>query len=187
MERQEDKHDLQTPVERKRLTPIDIQQAVFRRALFRGYREEEVDQLLDLVTEELALLLEEQRRLREQIAGAAAQPVATSEATAAELAPFLSRERAFLRELAQLVQNHAESLKGMVAAARERSATPEPPAPPAQAEETEEAESAPAPVVEEADSSQTVVLDEVENESEATVGQSSGGERSLKELFWGED
>ena len=51
---------------RKRLTPIDVQQKVFRRARVRGYHEQDVDDFLDEVTEELALLLDEVRQLRER-------------------------------------------------------------------------------------------------------------------------
>ena len=53
---------------RKRLTPIDVQQKVFRRAMLRGYHEQDVDDFLDEITEELALLLDEVRHLRERIA-----------------------------------------------------------------------------------------------------------------------
>ena len=51
---------------RKRLTPLDVQQKVFRRATLRGYHEQDVDDFLDEVTEELALLLDEVRQLRER-------------------------------------------------------------------------------------------------------------------------
>src|SRR5919204_6043467 len=51
---------------RGRLTPVDVQQQQFRRA-FRGYHEQEVDDFLDRVTEDLAALLDEQQRLRDQI------------------------------------------------------------------------------------------------------------------------
>src|SRR5438874_8228380 len=50
---------------RKRLTPIDVQQKVFRRAAFRGYHEQDVDDFLDEVTEELTRLLDEIRQLRD--------------------------------------------------------------------------------------------------------------------------
>ena len=63
--------------ERKRLTPIDVQQKVFRRATFRGYHEQDVDDFLDEVTEELALLLDEVRQLRER---AGMPPIATGDA-----------------------------------------------------------------------------------------------------------
>jgi DivIVA domain-containing protein len=53
---------------RKRLTPVDVQQHVFRRAMLRGYNEQDVDDFLDVVTEELGVLLEEQQRLRDELA-----------------------------------------------------------------------------------------------------------------------
>jgi DivIVA domain-containing protein len=56
-----------TPQERARLTPVDVQQKVFRLA-FRGYNERDVDEFLDRVTEDLAALHEENKRLREQVA-----------------------------------------------------------------------------------------------------------------------
>lgn len=51
---------------RPRLTPVEIQQKVFRLA-FRGYNERDVDEFLDHVTEDLAALHEENKRLREQV------------------------------------------------------------------------------------------------------------------------
>jgi DivIVA domain-containing protein len=53
-----------TPATRPRLTPIDVQQKEFRLA-FRGYNERDVDEFLDLVTEELAAFVEENRRLQD--------------------------------------------------------------------------------------------------------------------------
>ena len=53
-----------TPATRPRLTPIDVQQKEFRLA-FRGYNERDVDEFLDLVTEELAAVTEENRRLQD--------------------------------------------------------------------------------------------------------------------------
>jgi cell division initiation protein len=49
-----------------RLTPLAIQQKEFRLA-FRGYNEKDVDVFLDSVTEEVARLLAENKRLREQL------------------------------------------------------------------------------------------------------------------------
>ncbi|HJP66990.1 MAG TPA: DivIVA domain-containing protein, partial [Actinomycetota bacterium] len=49
-----------------RITPVDVQQKQFRLA-FRGYHEREVDEFLDQVTEELARLHAENRRLQEQL------------------------------------------------------------------------------------------------------------------------
>jgi cell division initiation protein len=54
-----------TPATRPRLTPIDVQQKEFRLA-FRGYNERDVDEFLDLVTEELASYTEENRRLQDR-------------------------------------------------------------------------------------------------------------------------
>jgi DivIVA domain-containing protein len=62
--------DEQTPgatEKRERMTPVDIQQKVFRLA-FRGYNERDVDEFLDGITEDLAALHEENKRLREQLA-----------------------------------------------------------------------------------------------------------------------
>lgn len=52
---------------RQRLTPVDVQEKVFRLA-FRGYSERDVDEFLDRITEELAALHEENKRMREQLA-----------------------------------------------------------------------------------------------------------------------
>ncbi len=49
-----------------RVTPIDIQQKEFRLA-FRGYNERDVDVFLDQLTEEVARLNSENKRLREQM------------------------------------------------------------------------------------------------------------------------
>ena len=54
------------PSDSKRVTPVDIQQKEFRLA-FRGYHEREVDQFLDEVTEEVARLHAETKRLREEL------------------------------------------------------------------------------------------------------------------------
>jgi DivIVA domain-containing protein len=54
-----------TAAARPRLTPIDVQQKEFRLA-FRGYNERDVDEFLDLVTEELAAYTEENRRLQDR-------------------------------------------------------------------------------------------------------------------------
>ena len=55
-----------------RITPQDIQDKEFRLS-FRGYNEREVDEFLDELTEAMAELIEENRRLRERAeAGAAA-------------------------------------------------------------------------------------------------------------------
>ena len=53
--------------DRRRLTPIDIQQKEFRLAKFRGYNEREVDEFLDQVTDEVARLHADNKRLREEL------------------------------------------------------------------------------------------------------------------------
>ena len=118
-----------------RLTPVDIQQKVFRLA-FRGYNERDVDEFLDRVTEALAALHEENKRLREQGGGGGAgEDVAAARSQAEEIvrearehaarlmdgagAPagggltssFLVKERDFLQGMAQSVQEHARWLK----------------------------------------------------------------------------
>lgn len=62
-----DEHADVSSGERVRLTPVEIQQKVFRLA-FRGYNERDVDEFLDHVTEDLAALHEENKRLRERVA-----------------------------------------------------------------------------------------------------------------------
>ena len=123
--------------ERPRLNPVEVQQKVFRIA-FRGYNERDVDEFLDHVTEDLAALHEENKRLRERVGDPAAsggvadaqrqaeQIVRQAREHAARLleeaerggagagplpTSFLLGERAFLQRLAQTVQEHARWLK----------------------------------------------------------------------------
>lgn len=119
---------------RSRLTPVEIQQKVFRLA-FRGYNERDVDEFLDHITEDLAALHEENKRLREQLGGGggsedvaaarsqaeaivrearehAARLTEDAGAPGAGVSPtFLLRERDFLQRMAQSVQDHARWLK----------------------------------------------------------------------------
>lgn len=141
--------------QRIRLTPVDVQQKVFRLA-FRGYNEQDVDHFLDEITEDLAALHEENKRLREELelrgpgggtedarrhaeeiirrareeaagisAAAPAAPVVPVGSAAATPA-FLVREREFLQRLASLVQDHAASLKSEARRAREAEEPEEP-------------------------------------------------------------
>jgi DivIVA domain-containing protein len=175
-------------LEPKRVTPVDIQQKEFRLAM-RGYNERDVDQFLDEVTEEVARLYADNKRLREEVefgkttrletTGAAeaegilrrareeaARIIAEATARASTVgapapsggpapgltAPsneimgiFLARERAFLQNMANLIQSHAEGVKQDVRRVRDQ-APPQaavadtPPAPAA-----EEAAQAPEP------------------------------------------
>ncbi|HXF37812.1 MAG TPA: DivIVA domain-containing protein, partial [Actinomycetota bacterium] len=129
---------------RPRITPQRIQEKEFRLS-FRGYNEREVDEFLDEVTEAVAELIEENRRLRERLGSGsegeevlrrareeADRIVREAEARAARVAapvgpadreaigPFIATEREFLQRLGQLVQAHAEEIKEMVRRARER-------------------------------------------------------------------
>ena len=110
---------------------------------------------------------------------------------------FLGKEREFLQSLATLVQGHAEGVKGM---AREVfAARPEPPVPaaPAVAAEPVVRESAPAtePEPDEPEASEPEATDpepiRVEEPAPVAVSREAeprvDGDRSLRELFWGED
>jgi cell division initiation protein len=62
----ESEQDLPAVNESRRITPVEIQQKEFRPA-FRGYKERDVDVFLDQVTEEMARLHAENKRLREDL------------------------------------------------------------------------------------------------------------------------
>jgi cell division initiation protein len=140
--------------ERERLTPVDIQQKVFRLA-FRGYNERDVDEFLDHLTEDLAALHEENKRLREQAAERgpggggghseqqaeavvrqarehAARLMEDAERRVAEAGEagvglpgsFLLQERQFLQQMAALIQGHATRLKEEARRARSESRVP---------------------------------------------------------------
>lgn len=171
------------------------------------------------------------RRAHEQAAGIRSAGAGSGDARTA-VAPFLNREREFLQGLGGLVQSHAEEIKQMVMAIRERSegsaggghvpvAAPgapgdepagEPPNPPAEepsvtatsdafepasAAEIRErlAASEPPPVAmpdqdaSEPEVSQPVVIESATEPVFSTEGApaSERRERSLRELFWGED
>jgi DivIVA domain-containing protein len=133
----------------------------------------------------------------------------------AAVAPFLSSEREFLQSLGSLVQGHAEEIKGMVLALRARSEgstvaetpqarpagsvppaaqpagsaaeRPEPqPASTAEIRERLGADEPPAPVPAEPD---TIVVESATEPAFAPEGAPVGDrrERSLRELFWGDD
>ena len=127
-----------------RITPEEVQQVEFRLA-FRGYNERDVDAFLDRITEGLSSFREEVEALRSgsglplaAVAGSSGDAdaiVARARAEADEIvrrtqeqaagargavAPFLNKEREFLQSLGGLVQTHAEEIKQMVMAIRER-------------------------------------------------------------------
>lgn len=65
MARKKEKKNTET-AQRDRITPVDIQKKEFRVAM-RGYHEQDVDQFLDDVTEEVARLYAENKRLHEEL------------------------------------------------------------------------------------------------------------------------
>jgi DivIVA domain-containing protein len=142
-------------------------------------------------------------------------PVASGEEDRAAIHAFLAREKEFLQGLAGLVQGHAEGVKGMAKAARltpsksspaQASTEEERPSPDDHGsegpEEPEEPEPAPAESGE-ATTSPAGMQDEgpselepvrVEEPEPAAIARgeseerpSEGGDRSLRDLFWGEE
>lgn len=127
----------------------------------------------------------------------------------AAVAPFLSSEREFLQNLGSLVQGHAEEVKRMVAEMRSTAETTSPEAsasaapsgsqPLVEPEPVAEPEAEPEPqastTTEEAFAPITVPAAEDEgSETDEPVPEpapaqlrTDSGERSLRELFWGED
>ena len=101
------------PTTRRRLTPIDIQQKVFRRAVFRGYHEQDVDDFLDEITEELALLLDEVRQLRDRTG---MSPIATG-ATSGDVSEAL-------RSADDIVRRAREEAEDILRRARTTAAGP---------------------------------------------------------------
>lgn len=148
-------------------------------------------------------ILEEARAEADRIlaeARARAAALGAGGDTRAAVAPFLNREREFLQSLGRLVQSHAEEIKAMVLALRAQAETaggtaaasaPEPvSAPqPAAAVGTEP----PGPTAEEAFAPISVPEGEQGSPAEETPEPApaelrrDSGERSLRELFWGED
>jgi DivIVA domain-containing protein len=181
----------------ERVTPLDIQEKVFRsQPGLRGYNEREVDEFLDRVTEELARVHAENQRLREQLAAASrasAQAPASVAASAGRLAgtevgaEYITREREFLRNLAALIQGHAEAVRQDVRRAVEsRPAAPStPPATFPAAAET--------PVVlPEAKPQLPTEAVPARQLDPVLAGGDQGGsaspdDQTIRELFWGED
>ena len=77
----------------RRITPVDIQQKEFRLA-FRGYNERDVDAFLDEVTEEVARLYAENKRLREHAEYRGTLAMASGNAAEAEEILRRAREEA---------------------------------------------------------------------------------------------
>jgi cell division initiation protein len=101
------------PGEPRRITPVEIQQKEFGLA-FRGYNERDVDQFLDEVTEEVARLYAENKRLREEVEFTRTSQLNLGSAEEAEALVRRAREEA-ARLLAD-ARARASSIEGGVAA-----------------------------------------------------------------------
>jgi DivIVA domain-containing protein len=161
----------------------------------------EADAIILRAREKAAAII---RRAEQQASAVAA---ASSDDTRSAVAPFLNTEREFLRSLASLVQSHADEIKDMVLALRERSREDraETSASPAAAvgddradERSEETDAVGANAAEirerlgepENDEADAPVVIESATEpaySSEGVPANEGRERSLRELFWGEE
>ncbi len=100
------------------ITPVDIQQKMFKRVM-KGYSETEVDAFLDEVTEGLARLLAEHKRLREQVELLGMRATTTLDASSAADADALvrgARDEA-ARILAEARQQADAALAGSAARA----------------------------------------------------------------------
>jgi DivIVA domain-containing protein len=197
------------------LTPRDIQEKVFKtQAGLRGYNEREVDEFLDRITEDFARLHAENQRLRAALAAGPAAAVAQAPPapTAGDGAgqgitgEFVAREREFLKNLATLIQSHAEAVKQDIGRARATTAAPAQAPAPVQIPAASSPAPSPAPVPEPATVAAgegAVAVGSVATEvalplqqgspepamvrAEAPSSQETPDEQTIRELFWGED
>jgi len=174
----------------------------------------QADEIIERARAEAATIV---REAREQAAAMTAAAGPGPGAARAAVAPFLSQERDFLQQLATLVQGHAESVKGMSKASRAATSSPAaPPArepdPPAPASVLQAEHDAPAPgpatqpmppvsrapePPAEAGPPMDTASEPIRVEEPATAsvgagdpddeGPPDGGDRGLRELFWGEE
>jgi DivIVA domain-containing protein len=169
----------------------------------------QADEIIQRARAEAAVILQD---ARQQAAGSAAGS-ATEEGRAA-VAAFLSQEKDFLQQLASLVQGHAESVKGMARASRsaaksgrpasEPAAQPgavaAPPAEPAKgsgAQEPPRGDEGTKPAQARAPVSDPRSTEPIRVQEPATAsigagegddeGSQADGDRTLRELFWGEE
>jgi DivIVA domain-containing protein len=98
--------------ERRKITPVDIQQKEFRLAV-RGYNERDVDQFLDELTEEFARIHAENKRLREEFE--LKGTVRLDAAGAADAEAVLRRAREEASRILSKAEAHAEMLRASAA------------------------------------------------------------------------
>jgi DivIVA domain-containing protein len=170
----------------------------------------EAQQILSRAREQAAAIV---RQAEQQAAaiGAGAGAATASGDTRAAVAPFLNTEREFLQQLGSLVQTHAEEIKQMVLTLRSReggSNSDVAPATSAPASSAAPAAARPAPPAEDvggasaaemrermgtteppASAERHVTIDSGTEPAFSSEGAPAGDarERSLRELFWGED
>ena len=161
----------------------------------------EAEEILERAREEAAEIV---RQAERKAAAIQATAGAGAGEPRAALAPFLNRERDFLQNLGGIVQSHAEEIRSMVMALRARAEGTSARPAPAAASDTDE----PAPAAAEADVGAASVteirerlgddeapepVDEVVVDATEPVYSSEGAqagedrERSLRELFWGDE
>jgi DivIVA domain-containing protein len=172
----------------------------------------QADEIIQRARDEAAQIIRDAES-RGAALGAAAIPGPVGDEARLAVTAFLGREREFLQSLASLVQQHAETVKGMAKAARDRNPSPQqavarvpspaasdapPPPPPmtqpmpAQAPPGPTADRPAAPGSSDPESGDEPIR--VDEPAKASVGSSDeeqqpdqGGDRSLRELFWGEE
>ena len=159
----------------------------------------EAEAIVARAREEAAEILRRAERDAATIRAAADGPVGDSRGA---VAPFLNREREFLQSLGSLVQSHAEEVKGMVLALRARAEAQAEEAPvvvPEAASERGEPEAEGGDAASAAEIRERLGEPERPPEDAGAPGQSEpaystesaqageGRERSLRELFWGDE
>jgi DivIVA domain-containing protein len=160
----------------------------------------QADEIIQRGRDEAARIVAEARGT----AAAGAVAPATSDEDRAAVQAFLEREREFLRSLAELVQGHAEAVKGMVKQAR-RTVSPAPVAhsepdtsgahaavevpPSAPTSANPKASAADPDATQAIPSHDEPIRIEEREPATATSGDPDrpGGDPSLRELFWGEE
>jgi len=161
-----------------------------------GETDHRADEIVQRAREEADRIVREARALAAGIGSKTGGPAGDRQA----VSDFLLKEREFLQSLASLVQGHAEGVKGM---AREVF-TPKTPAPAPRASDAARATPAPeatshseppaptedAPAVENAPGPEPIRVEEPEPagvSGREAEGRSESGDRSLRDLFWGEE